>query len=76
MKTRAAAFVCSFVLMLALPAASWAQVGNQGSIEGTVLDPTGAVVPAATVTATNRFPHNPTRMASTASPCCRWEAMT
>ncbi len=40
--------------MLALPAASWAQVGNQGSIEGTVLDPTGAVVPAATVTATNR----------------------
>ncbi len=42
---------CLVVLALALPARG--QVGNQGSIEGTLLDPKGGVVPSATVTLRN-----------------------
>src|SRR5271154_3445221 len=41
-----------FVLMLALfwtAAPAWAQAGNSGSIEGSVADPSGAVVSGATV---------------------------
>lgn len=40
------------VLAVAFASLSWAQ-GNQGSIEGTVVDPSGAVVPAAEIVATN-----------------------
>jgi hypothetical protein len=38
-------------LVCAIP--SWAQLGNSGSIEGTVKDPSGAVVPGATVQMVN-----------------------
>jgi len=41
------------VLALTLPALSHAQLTGQGAIRGTVADPTGAVVPNATVIATN-----------------------
>ncbi|MCI0349021.1 MAG: TonB-dependent receptor [Acidobacteriales bacterium] len=44
-------FVCLLTILISLPAMS--QGGNQGSIEGTVLDQSGAVVSEATVTATN-----------------------
>lgn len=47
----ATALVFTFVLVLA--AQVYSQGGNQGSIEGTVLDQTGAAVTGATVTATN-----------------------
>ena len=40
-------------LVLATPSAAGAQVGGGGSIQGTVLDTSGAPVPGATVTATN-----------------------
>jgi hypothetical protein len=43
--------VCLLMALISLPA--WSQGGNQGSIEGTVVDPSGAVVAGATVTATN-----------------------
>lgn len=43
------------VLMLAFTATSFAQTGNQGSIEGTVLDASGAVIPNAALTATNQL---------------------
>src|SRR5262245_11270499 len=43
-------FVLSLVLM-SIPAAS--QIAGTGTIRGTITDPTGAVVPRATVTATN-----------------------
>jgi hypothetical protein len=39
-------------LLLASPV-TWGQLGGQGGIQGTVTDPTGAVVPDATVTAIN-----------------------
>lgn len=44
--------VAAFVLFFAATSA-FAQVAGTGSIQGTVTDPTGAVVPGATVTATN-----------------------
>jgi hypothetical protein len=40
-------------LLLATPSAARAQIGGGGSIQGTVLDTSGAPVPGATVTATN-----------------------
>jgi hypothetical protein len=47
--------LCSLALLAMLwPAgAAWAQIGGSGSIQGTVLDPSGAALPAATVTATH-----------------------
>jgi hypothetical protein len=41
------------LLFLCLAAVSFAQIGGEGAIEGTVVDPTGAVVPGAVVTARN-----------------------
>src|SRR5690348_506860 len=43
---------CVFLLCL-ISVLAFAQTGNQGTIEGTVTDPSGAVVPGATITATN-----------------------
>src|SRR3712207_3164802 len=42
-----------FACVLAAPDYAAAQIGGSGSINGTVFDPTGAVVPNATVTARN-----------------------
>lgn len=41
------------LLALAIALPGWAQSGNQGSIEGTVTDRSGAVIPSATVKARN-----------------------
>ncbi len=41
------------LLAMAAPRFLFAQVGGEGSIQGRVVDPTGAVIPNATVTATN-----------------------
>jgi hypothetical protein len=55
MKTKVAAyFTLIMVLMLALASVAFAQVGNQGSIGGTVVDPSNAVIAGATLTATNQ----------------------
>src|SRR3984957_21129899 len=43
----------SFVLCLVLAVPMWGQATNTGSVVGTVTDPSGAVVPAATVTLTD-----------------------
>ncbi|MGA2167991.1 MAG: TonB-dependent receptor [Terracidiphilus sp.] len=43
-------FLCIWMLLLAAGTAAWAQAGR-GGINGTVTDPTGAVVPGARVTA-------------------------
>jgi len=46
------ALVVACLALLVFPSASWAQ-GSAASINGTVKDPTGAVVPEATITLTN-----------------------
>ena len=48
-KSLFAAFLVVLYLVLGFVAAPAQNVGNSGSINGTVLDPTGAVVPKATV---------------------------
>src|SRR5437867_12244655 len=52
---RRKAFACFFLVVLSfIPVAAWAQAGaGEASIEGTVVDQTGALVPGATVTARN-----------------------
>src|ERR1051326_5879849 len=47
------AIALCFILLMAGVSPLLAQTANQGSMEGTVSDPSGAVVPAATLTATN-----------------------
>jgi hypothetical protein len=52
--TRYAALAALVALALFLaPARGWAQIGGTGAIEGTVTDPTGAVVAGAKITAKN-----------------------
>jgi outer membrane receptor protein involved in Fe transport len=51
--SRVAGLLLLTALMLATPTLSSAQIGGGGSIQGTVLDTSGAPVPGATVTATN-----------------------
>lgn len=41
------------LLSLALALSGWAQSGNEGSIEGSVIDPSGAVIPGVILTARN-----------------------
>jgi hypothetical protein len=50
-KSSSAVIALCFVLLLC--GATWAQTVNQGSIEGTVTDPSGAVIPGTALTATN-----------------------
>jgi hypothetical protein len=50
---RLRAFLSLLVLLLALPASAAAQQGT-AALEGTVEDPSGAVLPGVTVTATHR----------------------
>jgi hypothetical protein len=51
--TRVAGLLLLTALLLVTPSLSSAQIGGGGSIQGTVLDTSGAPVPGATVTATN-----------------------
>jgi hypothetical protein len=57
--------VCVAVLALALPVMG--QIGGSGTIKGTVIDPSGAVVPNATVTATNEATGVESRRETTAA---------
>ena len=50
-KLSSAAFLACILLMVRTTV--WAQAANQGTIEGTITDPSGAVVPGAVLTATN-----------------------
>ena len=55
-----AGFLVTFLvvlLVIALPCALQAQTAGEGAVTGTVTDSTGAVVPKATVTATNAATH-------------------
>jgi outer membrane receptor protein involved in Fe transport len=47
------AIVLCFVLLIAGVSPLLAQTANQGSVEGTITDPSGAVIPGATLTASN-----------------------
>ena len=51
--SRVAGLLLLTALLLVTPSFSSAQIGGGGSIQGTVLDTSGAPVPGATVTATN-----------------------
>ena len=50
---RVVPFLVCFALSMLAPSVATAQLGGSGSIQGTVLDPSNAAVPGATVTATN-----------------------
>lgn len=45
--------VTMFAIVALMPFAAQAQVGSSATIQGTITDPTGAVIPGATVTVTN-----------------------
>src|SRR5262245_24139510 len=49
----AVALIVALVALAATPDAASAQIGGSGSIQGTVLDSSGATLPGATVTATH-----------------------
>ena len=51
--SRVAGLLLLTALSLVTPTLSSAQIGGGGSIQGTVLDTSGAALPGATVTATN-----------------------
>src|SRR5690348_14684054 len=51
--TMCAAALLSLGLFAGLARPAFGQGANQGSIQGTLTDPSGAVVPSATLTATN-----------------------
>ena len=46
---------------------AWAQLSGTGAISGTVQDPTGAIIPNATVTATNIDTNVPTTRTTTSA---------
>ena len=50
---RRSRLILGTLLLLLLPSVTRAQIGGQGSIQGTVLDTSKAALPGATVTATN-----------------------
>jgi hypothetical protein len=47
-------FILAILGLVVLASSALAQTGGQGAVQGTVIDATGAVIPDATVTATNR----------------------
>lgn len=53
MKSQSASLLCASLLIFTMSLVAFGQTGNQGSIEGTVTDPSGAVLPGASVTARN-----------------------
>jgi hypothetical protein len=53
MKAKSAAQSVLCLTLLLLPTLALAQIGGSGSIQGTIFDPSGAVVPGATIVATN-----------------------
>ena len=73
MTVRLRAVVLVLAAVLCTPAQTLAQIGGSGSIQGTVLDTSGAAVPGATVTATNVATGVATTRQTTrpASPSCR-----
>lgn len=63
---RSIAILLAAVFAFAIPAAI-AQTAGEGALEGTVTDPTGAVIPRATVTATNQASNVKTTRTSTSA---------
>src|SRR5262245_43350963 len=53
MKANSAVLCILCLALLAAPTLALAQIGGSGSIQGTIFDPSGAVVPGATIVATN-----------------------
>src|SRR5580704_4798329 len=64
---RKAALLLAIASLLALPVTLKAQTAGEGTIAGTVTDTTGAVVPNATVTATNNATNISTQRVSSSA---------